>query len=126
MNNCLPTRQNLTRWGLSSTSDCSKCLAPETLLHVVAGCQSYLERFTRRHDSILHFIATNLQTVNDSRLYVDLQGYKSPSIITGDFYRQDLLFFLTSSGVLYIVELQLALNAISKRMLNVRRENIRS
>ena len=46
MNNSLPTRQNLTRWGLSTTSDCSKCLAPETLLHVVAGCQSYLERFT--------------------------------------------------------------------------------
>ena len=104
MNNSLPTRQNLTRWGLSPTSDCSKCLAPETLWHVVAGCQSYLERFTWRHDSILHFIATNLQTVNDSRLYVDLQGYKSPSIITGDSYRPDLLL-LTSSGVLYIVEL---------------------
>ena len=63
MNNSFPTRQNLTRWGLSPTSDCSKCLAPETLLHVVAGCQLYLERFTWRHDSILHFIATNLQTV---------------------------------------------------------------
>ena len=104
MSSSLPTRQNLTRWGLSPTSDCSKCLAPETLLHVVAGCQSYLERFTWRHDSILHFIATNQQTVNDSRLYVDLQGYKSPSIITGDSYRPDLLL-LTSSGVLYIVEL---------------------
>ena len=68
MNNSLPTRQNLTRWGLSPTSDCSICLAPETLLHVVAGCQSYLERFTWRHDSILNFIATNLQTVNSSTL----------------------------------------------------------
>ncbi|CAB4032766.1 Hypothetical predicted protein, partial [Paramuricea clavata] len=58
INNSLPTRQNLARWGLSPTSDCSRCLAPETLLHVVAGCQSYLERFTWRHDSVLNFLAT--------------------------------------------------------------------
>ena len=104
INNSLPTRQNLIRWGLSPTSDCSKCLAPETLLHVVAGCQSYLERFTWRHDSILHFLATSLQTVSGSSLYVDLPGYKSPSIVTGDTYRPDLLLS-TSTGVLYVVEL---------------------
>ena len=104
INNSLPTRQNLARWGLSPTSDCSRCLAPETLLHVVAGCQSYLERFTWRHDSVLNFLATNLQTVSGSHLYVDLPGYKSPSIITGDTYRPDLLL-LTSTGTLYIVEL---------------------
>jgi hypothetical protein len=91
INNSLPTRQNLARWGLSPTSDCSRCLAPETLLHVVAGCQSYLERFSWRHDSVLNFLATNLQTVSGSHLYVDLPGYKSPSIITGDTYRPDLL-----------------------------------
>ena len=104
INNSLPTRQNLARWGLSPTSDCSRCLAPETLLHVVAGCQSYLERFTWRHDSVLNFLATNLQTVSGSHLYVDLPRYKSPSIITGDTYRPDLLL-LTSTGTLYIVEL---------------------
>ena len=95
---------NLTRWGLSPASDCSKCLAPETLLHVVAGCQLYLERFTWRHDSILHFLATNLQTVSGSSLYVDLPGYKSPFIATGDTYRPHLLLS-TSTGVLYVVEL---------------------
>ena len=104
INNSLPTRQNLARWDLSPTSDCSRCLAPGTLLHVVAGCQSYLERSTWRHDSVLNFLATNLQTVSGSHLYVDLPGYKSPSIITGDTYRPDLLL-LTSTGTLYIVEL---------------------
>jgi hypothetical protein len=104
INNSLPTRQNLARWGLSPTSDCSRCLAPETLLHVVAGCQSYLERFTWRHNSVLNFLATNLQTVSGSHLYVDLPGYKSPSIINGDSYRSDLLL-LTSTGTLYIAEL---------------------
>ena len=48
INNSLPTRQNLQRWGISSSSDCTFCLCPESLLHVVAGCQSYLERFTWR------------------------------------------------------------------------------
>ena len=104
INNSLPTRQNLARWGLLPTSVCPQCLAPETLLHVVAGCQSYLERFTWRHNSVLNFLAMNLQTVNDSCLYVDLPGYKSPSIITGDTYRPDLLLS-TSSRCLYIIEL---------------------
>jgi hypothetical protein len=57
INNSLPTRINVTRWGLASNPQCSFCLCPETLLHVVAGCQSYLHRFTWRHDSILNFLA---------------------------------------------------------------------
>ena len=43
INSSLPTRKNLTRWGLSFSPECSFCLCPETLLHVVAGCQSYLQ-----------------------------------------------------------------------------------
>ena len=104
INNSFPTRQNLTRWGITPTSGCSKCLTPETLLHVVAGCQSYLDRFTWRHDSILNFLATCLQTVNGSCLYADLPGYRTPSILTGDIYRPDLLR-QTSNECLYIVEL---------------------
>ena len=50
-------RQNLDRWGIATASDCSYCMAPQTLLHVVAGYQSYLQRFTWRHDSILNFLA---------------------------------------------------------------------
>ncbi len=46
----------------------------------------------------------NLQTVSDSCLYADLPGYKSPSIITGDTYRPDLLLS-TSSRCLCIIEL---------------------
>jgi hypothetical protein len=45
-----------------------------------------------------------MQTVGGSHLYADLPGYKIPSIITGDTYRQDLLLS-TSTGTLYIVEL---------------------
>ena len=45
-----------------------------------------------------------LQTVNGSALYADVPGFKSPSIITGDTYRPDLLLSL-SNGSLYVVEL---------------------
>ncbi|CAB3992804.1 Hypothetical predicted protein, partial [Paramuricea clavata] len=104
INNSLPTRKNLSRWGLSSSSECSFCLGLESLLHVVAGCQCYLDRFTWRHNSILNFLANTLQTVNGSALYADVPGFKSPSIITGDTYRPDLLLSL-SNGSLYVVEL---------------------
>ena len=104
INNSLPTRKNRSRWGLSSSSECSFCLGPESLLHVVAGCQCFLDRFTWRHNSILNFLANTLQTVNGSALYADVPGFKSPSIITGHTYRPDLLLSL-SNGSLYVVEL---------------------
>ena len=48
LNNTLATPKNLTLWSLSKTSDCFFCLQPESLLHVVAGCTTYLNegRFT--------------------------------------------------------------------------------
>ena len=104
INNSLPTRKNLTKWGILSNSDCSFCLNPETLLHVVAGCQTYLPRFTWRHDSVLNLIAQTLQPVKNSNLFVDLPGYKSPSIVTGDTFRPDLLLSI-NSDCLYIPEL---------------------
>ena len=104
INKSLPTRKNLSRWGLSLSSECCFCLGPESLLLVVAGCQCYLDRFTWRQNSILNFLANTLQTVNGSSLYADVPGFKSPSIITGDTYRPDLLLSL-SNGSLYVVEL---------------------
>ena len=104
INNSPPTRKNLSRWGLASNIECSFCLYPETLLHVVAGCQSYLERFTWRHNSILNFLAKTLQSTNVAQLYADLPGFKCPSIITGDTFRPDLLL-LTPNKSLYVVEL---------------------
>ena len=32
----LPTRNNLKKWGISSTSECGFCLNKESLLHVTA------------------------------------------------------------------------------------------
>ena len=103
INNSLPTRKNTARWGLSQS--CSFCLNPESLLHVVAGCQQYLDRFTLRHDIILNFIAKSLQPVINvhSSLYADVNGFLNPSIITGENYLPDLLS-LIQSKCLYILE----------------------
>ena len=60
INNALPTRKNLSKWGLTTSSDCHFCLKPESLLRVVAGCSNYLNegRYTWWHDSVLHLTAS--------------------------------------------------------------------
>ncbi|CAB4019722.1 Hypothetical predicted protein, partial [Paramuricea clavata] len=105
INNTLPTRKNLSKWGLSSTSDCSFCSSPETLLHVIAGCKTYLDegRFTWRHDSVLNFLTSTLTAVQNSTLYADIPGFMNPSVITGD--RLPDLLLVTENRCLYILEL---------------------
>ena len=79
----------------------------------------YLPQFTR-HDSVLNFIAKTLQLVSNSNLFVDLPGYKSPSIMSSDTFHPDLLLS-TSSDYLYNLELSvgyefnLQANVIRKR-----------
>ena len=109
VNNSLPTRKNLANWGVSPTSDCSFCLLPEALLHVCSGCKAYLEqgRYTWRHDSILNFLVMTFQSVHASVIYADLPGFISPSVITGDNLRPDLLLVLPNT-CLYILELTVA------------------
>ena len=106
LNNSLANRINLVRWNLSQTSDCSFYFHPESLLHVVAGCKTYLDegRFTWRHNSALQFIANSLQSIVGSTLYVDLPGFLSPCIITGDTLRPELLL-VTADRKLFVLEL---------------------
>ena len=123
LSNTLPTRKNLCLWKLRQSFDCQFCLLPETLLHVVAGYKVYLEqgRYTWRHNSVLSFLATSWKVVEESSLYADIPGFPSPSIITGDALRPDLLL-KTKDNCLYILELtigfetNLSNNAERKRL----------
>ena len=104
INNSLPAYK-IWQWrGLSQNPDCFFCLNPESLLHIVAGCQDYLDRVTWGQDSIFNVIANSLQPViNDrSSLYADVNGFLSPSIITGENY---LLFLILMTKCLYVLEL---------------------
>ena len=107
LNNTLATRKNLTLWNLSKISDCSFCLQPESLLHVVAGCKTYLNqgRFTWRHDSALNFLASSLQYLKHCTFYVDLPQYLSPCLITGDDLCPHML--ISSSDTLCLIELSM-------------------
>ena len=106
LNNTLANRVNLYKWKLSYFSDCSFCLCPESLVHVVSGCKLYLEegRYTWWHNSALHFVSSTLQSVRTSSLYVDLPGFLSPCIITGDQLRPDMLRSIGKT-MLYVIEL---------------------
>ena len=106
INNTLQTRKNFSRWGISPTSECSFCLSFETLHHVVAGCKTYLNegRFTWRHDSVLNLIVSALLSVQHCDLYADLPDHVSPSVVTGDKLRPDLLITLENKCI-YVLEL---------------------
>ena len=66
----------------------------QTLGHVAGGCNSHLRegRFNWRHDS------------SDVQLYVDNDKFRSPSIITGDDQRLDLLL-IDKRNNMYVLEL---------------------
>ena len=93
LSNTLANTVNLYKWKLSQSSDCSFCLCPESLLHVVSDCKSYLEegRYTWRHNSALH---STLQSVRNSSLNADLLGFLLPCIITEDQLRPDMLYMI--------------------------------
>ncbi len=73
-----------------------------------------------RHDSVLNLIASTLKSLNYSNLYVDLPGNISPSVVTGDSLRPDLLITIENKCI-YILELtigfesNLLINATRKR-----------
>ena len=98
INNTVSTMRNLCRWGLSSTSDCSLRLKPESLLHVVPGHTTYLndDRCAWHYNSMLQFITKSLKSIPDSVLFVDLPGYITPSLTSGNSLRPDLLLALSS------------------------------
>ena len=65
-------------------------LNPESLLHVVAGCQQCLDRLPE-DKSLQPVINVHFS------LYADVNGFLNPSIITGENYRPDLLFQIRSN-----------------------------
>ena len=106
LTNTLATRKNLFKWYIGQSSACSFCLQSETLQHVVSSCKSYLDqgRYTWRHDSVLTFIANTLSALPSCSIYADLPALLSPSLVTGDSLRPDLLL-ITKNNTLHILEL---------------------
>ena len=106
LNNTLATRKNLCKWFLSSTSACSFCFQSETLQHILSSCKCYLEdgRYTWRHNSVLLHLVTSLSSFKNTSLFADLPSFPSPSLVTGDSIRPDLVLMLNNTPV-YLLEL---------------------
>ena len=60
-------------------------------------------RYTWRHNSVLLYLANTFSSLPTCSLYADLPSFLSPSIITGDSLRPDLV--LVNGTSLYILEL---------------------
>ena len=76
--------------------------------YVVFGCKIHLKegQYNWRHDSILKTLADFITSVNKQmEIYVDLDlpGYRSPSIVTGESERPDIV--ITLKDKIYIIEL---------------------
>ena len=106
MNNTLATNKNLLLWKKKHTSQCFACGNEQTLGHVAGGCNNHLRegRFNWRHNSILVNLANSLKVHSDVQLYVDNDKFRSPSIITGDDQRPDLLL-IDKRNNMYVLEL---------------------
>ena len=74
--------------------------------HVISSCSSYLDegRYTWRHNSVLLFLANTFSSLKQCTVYADLPSFLSPSMITGESLRPDLLL-LTKDKLLYNLEL---------------------
>ena len=107
LNNSLPNRSNLHRWGSAQSPICTICPNCQTLGHVVGGCTTALVegRYNWRHNSILLNFARAMKSLANVSIYCDLDGYEfnSPSTISGDKLRPD--FIAMKDNQMYIMEL---------------------
>ncbi len=96
-------------WKKSENALCKVCFNTQTLQHVVSACKVHLEegRYTWRHNSVLKIIADYLVSVsNNIELYCDITGYMSPSIITGEQKRPDIVVIdKQRSCMVFVLEL---------------------
>ena len=119
LDNTLPHLSDMFTWGLAEAKLSPLCNNIQSMLHVVAGCAVSLDRYTRRHDSVLNYVATFLKRFA-RELYEDVTNFSSPSIITGAEMRPNLLIILDRSEM-FVVELaigfesNIAKNEVRKR-----------
>ena len=72
---------------------------------MVAGCETSLreKRYNYRHDSVPFNLGRIFESVKSIDIYIDIPGYKCPTMITGENQRPDLI--VISSNKLYLLEL---------------------
>lgn len=102
--NCLPNRSNTVKWGTSTSATCEFCPNTQTLGHVISACSSALRdgRYNWRHNSVIRAIARAALKVGNT-VYADITEFPSPSTITGDAERPDIV--IVRGEDLFVLEL---------------------
>ena len=72
---------------------------------MVAGWETSLREkcYNYRHDSILLNLGRILESIKSIDIYIDIPGYKCPTMITGENQRPDLI--MISNNKLYLLKL---------------------
>ena len=93
LNNTLANATNTFKWKFRTNPYRNFCHTRQTLGHVVGSCLVFLRetRYTWRHNSVLLNIANSIPRDQNITLYVDLDMFASPSIISGDEQRPDMI-----------------------------------
>jgi len=104
----LPTKANLHRWGKTTTPACPLCNMIQTNKHVLNNCssKSALDRYKVRHDAVLRIVCTWLQGVlaTGTVLHADLSGadYKPLDVLFQNL-RPDIA--VVHNNAIYLLEL---------------------
>ena len=125
LNNTLPNASNTFKWKISTSPYCPNCNLLQSLGHVVSGCSISLneKRYNWRHDSFLLNLASIIPRNPLTSLYCDIPGFSSPSIVTGERYRPDMI--IRKGNILWLIELTIGFETNILKNLQRKREHYR-
>jgi len=105
LNNTLPNATNTFKWKTSTSPNCPNCNHLQSLGHVVSGCLVSLnqKRYNWRHDSFLSNLSSIIPRNSSISFFCDIPGFTSPSLITGERYRPDMI--IKKGNILWVLEL---------------------
>ena len=112
--NCLPTPDNLKRWGKRNVSKCPLCSNNGTLEHILNFCPISLNqgRLTWRHNSVLNYLTKTILTDKPPNLEIfsdlpgqNLNGATIPPDILPTTSRRDLVILNRQEKKIYLLEL---------------------
>ena len=107
INNSLANASNMHKLGKTTSSLCLHCNKNQTLGHMVAGWETSLREkcYNYRHDSILLNLGRILESIKSIDIYIDIPGYKCPTMITCPTMIQRSDLIVISNNKLHLLEL---------------------
>lgn len=115
VSNSLNTPDNLKRWGVKKSANCSLCKNKNTnLQHLLQWCPTSLKqgRFTWRHNSVLNYLVKIMKENNDEseQIFADLPGHQInggtvPANVLVTVERPDIVIIETVTKKVTILEL---------------------